>query len=150
MAEVEERLGNVETRLGAVETRLGAVEKGVEELREEVGGLRGEVSGLRGEVGGLRGEVGGLRGEVGGLRGEVGELRGRTDSLADDVQKLRVLGEENQRQWQFVIEQHGRRFDAIDKALEPLAKMSQFMQMVTDDHEVRIRVLEQHTGLKPS
>lgn len=122
MGDVGEGLDKVEVRLEAVETRLGAVEKGVEELREEVGGLRGEV----------------------------GELRGRTESLADDLQKLRVLGEENQRQWQFVIEQHGRRFDAIDKALEPLAKMSQFMQMVTDDHEVRIRVLEQHTGLKPS
>jgi hypothetical protein len=60
-----------------------------------------------------------------------------------------VLGEENQRQWQFVIEQHGRRFDDIDQALKPLAEMQQFMRMVVDEHDARIRALEKHTGLTP-
>jgi predicted RNase H-like nuclease (RuvC/YqgF family) len=131
---------DVEQRLDAVETRLGAVEKTVGELRGEVGELRGEVGELRGEVGELRSEVGGLRG------------------LKDEVQKLRVLGEENERRINLVIEvqaAHGAALERITRALEPLDEMQKtmqsmkaFMQAVAENHERRIFDLEKHTGLR--
>ncbi len=119
----------VEERLDSVEGRLGSVEHGLQELR---------------------GEVGKLRDEVGGLRGEVGGLREKTDTLADDVQKLRVLGEENQRQLQLVIELHGQKFDEIADALKPLAEIHRFVRSVADDDELRIRALESRAENRPA
>ena len=116
-------MADVVERLDGVERRLTSVEKGLSDLREEVGGLRGEVGGLRGEVGGLRGEV----------------------------QKLRILGEKNESEIKRVAEvqvQHGGKLDEIAKALEPLARLDAFVQLVAGEHERRISDLEKHTGIQ--
>ena len=116
-------MADVVERLDGVERRLTSVEKGLSDLREEVGGLRGEVGGLRGEV-----------------------------------QKLRILGEKNetdikriaevQVQHGTTFENHGRKLDAITKALEPLARLDAFVQLVAGEHERRISDLEKHTGIR--
>jgi archaellum component FlaC len=151
-------MADTEERLQKVEDRLTSVENSVDGLRSEVGGLRGEVGELRGEVGELRGEVGGLREDVGGLRGEVGELRGKTDTLAADVQKLRVLGEENEHRIKLVLEvqadhgkklgDHGAKLDRIFEALKPLPAIYAFVQSVAHDHEMRIVELEKRAGVR--
>jgi archaellum component FlaC len=130
-------MAEVVERLDSVERRLTSVEKGLSDLGAEVGGLREEVGGLRGEVGGLREEVGGLRGEV---------------------QKLRMLGEQNASNIKQIaevqvhhgnaLESHGRKFDEITKALEPLARIDAFVQLVAGEHEKRITDLERHTGIR--
>ena len=102
-----------------VEQRLGKVEERLDAVEHAVEGLRGEVGGLRGEVGGLR----------------------------DEVLKLRVLGEDNARDIQLLREGHGARFDAIDKALEPLARLDDFVRRVASDHEDRIQALEKRAGV---
>jgi chromosome segregation ATPase len=121
-------MADVAERLDGIEGRLTSVEESVQQVR--------------GEVGELRGEVGELRGEVGELRGEVGELRGKVGGLSGDVQKLRVLEEENAREIKLLKETHGARFDAIDKALEPLARLDDFVRRVASDREARIQELE--------
>jgi archaellum component FlaC len=127
-------MSGVEERIDKVEERLGSVEKGVNELR--------------GEVGELRGEVGELRGEVGGLRGEVDGLHGKVDGLGNEVQKLRVLGEQTASELKLVAEVQGARLDEIAKALEPLARIDSFVKLVADNHESRIQALEKRTGVQ--
>lgn len=122
-------MAEVVERLDSVERRLTSVKKGLTDLREEVGGLRGEVGGLRGEVGGLRGEV----------------------------HKLRILGEKNETDIKRIAEvqvqhgntlaDHGRKLDEITKALEPLARIDAFVQLVAGNHEKRISDLERHTNI---
>ena len=85
------------------------------------------------------------------LREEVGGLRG-------DVHKLGILGEKNetdikriaevQVQHGTTLENHGRKLDAITKALEPLARLDAFVQLVAGEHERRITDLERHTGVR--
>jgi hypothetical protein len=114
-------MAEVVERLDSVERRLTSVEKGLTDLREEVGGLRGEVGGLRGEV-----------------------------------HKLRILGEKNetnitviaeaQVQHGSTLEHHGRKLDEITNALEPLARIDAFVQLVAGDHQKRISDLERHTN----
>jgi uncharacterized coiled-coil protein SlyX len=118
-------MAEVEQRLDKVEARLGSVEKSVKELRDEVGELRGEVEVLHGQVGGLAGEV----------------------------YKLRVLAEANESQVRLVAEvqaEHGRKLEALAKAVEPIARIDAFIASVAGDHEVRIKALEKHTGTGPS
>ena len=45
------------------------------------------------------------------------------------------------------LEDHGRKLDEIAKALEPLARIDAFMQLVAGDHEKRISDLERHTNI---
>jgi hypothetical protein len=77
-----------------------------------------------------------LREEVGGLRGEV--------------QKLRILGEKNEADIKQIAEvqvHHGRKLDLITKALEPLARIDAFVQLVAGNHEKRISDLERNTNI---
>jgi len=116
-------MAEVVERLDSVERRLTSVEKGLSDLGAEVGGLREEVGGLRGEV-----------------------------------QKLRMLGEQNASNIKQIaevqvhhgnaLESHGRKFDEITKALEPLARIDAFVQLVAGEHEKRITDLERHTGIR--
>ena len=78
--------------------------------------------------------------------------------LSGEVQKLRILGEENatdikriaevQVQHGNRLEDHGRKLDEITKALEPLARLDAFVRLVADEHEKRITDLERHTGIR--
>ena len=108
--------------------RLDAVEKGLDAVGAEVKKLRGEVGELRGDVGELRGEVGGLRGEVHGLR--VLE--------EDNSRRITVLAE--------VQTDHGARLERIEKAVEPIREIRDFIRLVAADHERRITALERRGG----
>ena len=115
-------MAEVVERLDSVERRLTSVEKGLTELRDEVGGLREEVGGLRGEVHKLR------------ILGEKNE---------SDIKRIAEV----QVQHGNTLEDHGRKLDEIAKALEPLARIDAFMQLVAGDHEKRISDLERHTNI---
>jgi uncharacterized coiled-coil protein SlyX len=80
---------------------------------------------------------------LGSVEKGVNELRG-------EVQKLRVLGEQNTSDIKLVAEvqaRHGEKLEEITKALEPLARIDNFVRLVAHDHEVRIKRLEKHTGI---
>jgi predicted nucleic acid-binding Zn-ribbon protein len=69
----------------------------------------------------------------------------RFDSLTTDVQKLRVLGEENKTQIKLVAEvqtHHGTVLDQIKEAVEPLKGLRPLFEQVARDHEKRIAALE--------
>lgn len=112
-------MSGVEERLDHVEKRLASVEDGVKELRGDVDGLRSDVDGLRGKV----------------------------DGLGNEVQKVRVLGEQTASELKLMGEGHGARFDEITKALEPLARIDNLVRLVADDHEFRIKRLEKRAGI---
>ena len=48
------------------------------------------------------------------------------------------------------LDDHGRKLEYITKALEPLARLDAFVQLVAHKHEVRLTDLETHTGLRAS
>ena len=77
---------------------------------------------------------------LGSVENGVNELRG-------EVQKLRILGEQTASELKLIAEGHGARFDEITKALEPLARIDNFVGLVADDHEVRIKRLETWAGI---
>ena len=71
--------------------------------------------------------------------------------LRDELQKLRVLWEQNATDLKRIAEvqvQHGNKLDEIAKALEPLARLDAFVQLVAREHETRITDLERHTGIR--
>ena len=77
------------------------------------------------------------------------------DGLRSDVQKLRVLEEANAQEIRLLQEGHGarfdtidQRFDRIDKALEPLAALDDFVRRVASDHENRITELETRADVR--
>jgi hypothetical protein len=82
------------------------------------------------------------------VKTEVGELRG-------EVQKLKVLEEENCSQIKLIAEvqaTHGEKLDVLaaemrvlKKAVEPIADMHAFIKSVAHDHELRIRALERRS-----
>jgi archaellum component FlaC len=118
---VEQRLGTVETRLGRVETRLDAVETRLDAVETRPGAVETRL-------------------------GAVDERLGTLDK---DVQKLRVLGEENARQIRLVAEvqvQHGDLLQQIVKDIEPLKAIPDLLKHVVDDHERRITALERRPG----
>ena len=79
-------------------------------------------------------------------------IDGRLGTLEQDVQKLRVLGEENTRQITLIaevqahhgtiLEQHSRQLDHIVKDIEPLKVLPELLRTVIQDHERRITALE--------
>jgi archaellum component FlaC len=73
----------------------------------------------------------------------------RFDALTKEVQKLRVLGEENAAQIKLIAEvqahhgtEHGGALKRLEEAIKPLAAMSDAIQRVIPDHERRITALE--------
>src|SRR5262245_17978194 len=76
----------------------------------------------------------------------------RFDSLEADVQKLRVLGEQNTTDIRRIAEvqvhhgevlaEHGAALQRIEKALEPLKVLPTVIQNVLPHHERRITALE--------
>ena len=84
-----------------------------------------------------------LREEVGGLRGEVHKLRILGEKNESDIKRIAEV----QVQHGNTLEDHGRKLDEIAKALEPLARIDAFMQLVAGDHEKRISDLERHTNI---
>jgi archaellum component FlaC len=117
-----ERLDHFEARLGDVGQRLGSVETGLKEVRDEVGGLREEVGDLRREVSGLR---------------IIGEEN------ADDIKKIAEVQSHQGR----TLDDHGKKLDAIARALEPLSDMQDFIRRIAPNHELRIEALEKHTRI---
>ena len=69
----------------------------------------------------------------------------RFDSLASDVQKLRILGEKNADAIKLIAEvqaRHGEKLDEIATAIEPLKGLRDVVQQVAGNHERRITALE--------
>jgi hypothetical protein len=76
----------------------------------------------------------------------------RLDALTQEVQKLRVLGEENTTQLRLIAEvqshhgdvlsQHGAALHRLEVAIEPLKVVPEVLQKVLGDHEGRITALE--------
>jgi chromosome segregation ATPase len=70
----------------------------------------------------------------------------RLDTLTSDVQKVRVLGEENSTQIKLIAEvqsHHGRMLEQLVKDMEPLKVLPDLFKHVVQDHERRITALEQ-------
>jgi chromosome segregation ATPase len=77
----------------------------------------------------------------------------RFGSLEAEVQKLRVLEEQNAAQIKQiaevqahhggVLEEHGSALKRIEEAIEPLKALHEFIPRVADDHERRITALEE-------
>jgi hypothetical protein len=71
--------------------------------------------------------------------------------LEQAVGKLRVLEEANARTIKLIAEGHGAKLDSLsarlDKVIEPLQQIKDFIERVADEHEFRITALEDHTGL---
>jgi hypothetical protein len=84
--------------------------------------IRGELRELRAETQGLRAETQGLRAETQGLRADL------TQGLGEVRDELHELAEYTQAGFSAVLAQGDRRFL---------------------DHERRLRLLEEHTGLEP-
>jgi chromosome segregation ATPase len=73
------------------------------------------------------------------------KVEGRLDTLTSDVQKLRVLGEENRTQITLIAEvqsHHGDQLDQLVKDIEPLKVLPDMLKHVVEDHERRITALE--------
>lgn len=76
----------------------------------------------------------------------------RFESLEKELQKLKVLGEQNttdikriaevQVHHGNVLERHGAALERIEKAVEPLKAVAAALENVLPDHERRIRTLE--------
>jgi polyhydroxyalkanoate synthesis regulator phasin len=83
------------------------------------------------------------------LRSDVTGLTGRVGKLEDEVQKLRVVGEDNAQHIKLVaevqshhgsvLEQHSHLLNKLVNDVEPLTA---FMRTVVQDHERRITALE--------
>jgi polyhydroxyalkanoate synthesis regulator phasin len=119
---------NAGDRLEKVEQRLGTVEDG---------------------LGTLAGRVDVLTERVDVLTDRVDTLVGRVDSLGEDVQKLRILEEENARQIKLIAEvqvQHGGVLQQMARDIEPLKAIPDLLKHVVHDHERRITALERRAG----
>jgi hypothetical protein len=71
--------------------------------------------------------------------------------LKGEVNGLRILGEQNTTDIKRIAEvqvQHGEKLEIITRALEPLARIDAFVQLVAREHEKRITDLEKHTGIE--
>ena len=168
MSGVEERLGKVEDGLGKVEGRLELVEGRLESVEGRLESVEGRLESVETKVDALDGKLATLDGKLATLDGKVG-------GLAQDVQKLRVLGEDNAREIKLfgeaqarhgeLLQQHGVTLDRIVKgdiepfidlraavqqiaqAVTPLKDIRDFMDRVTGEHEARISELEKRVGV---
>ena len=84
-----------------------------------------------------------LREEVGGLRGEVHKLRILGEKNETDIKQIAEV----QVQHGNTLADHGRKLDENTKALEPLARIDAFVQLVAGNHGKRISDLERHTNI---
>ncbi|OFW14875.1 MAG: hypothetical protein A3F70_03925 [Acidobacteria bacterium RIFCSPLOWO2_12_FULL_67_14] len=92
------------------------------------------------------------------LTNDVGVLTDDVHVLKLDVQRLHVLYEHHDTQIRRItevqahhgrqLEEHGKLLREIKEELAPLADLRDFVRRVVENHENRIVVLEQHTGLQ--
>jgi chromosome segregation ATPase len=83
----------------------------------------------------------------------------RFGSLEDEVQKLRILGEQNttdikriaevQAHHGEVLAQHGAALQRLEEAIKPLSVLPAALQKILPDHERRIAALEQASSQSP-
>jgi archaellum component FlaC len=97
--------------------------------------------------------LGSVEGRLGSVEERLGSVESGVNELRGDVQKLRVLGEQTASDLKLVSEvqgHHSARLAEITKALEPLARIDNFIKLVADDHEFRIQATrETHRHLRP-
>jgi DNA repair exonuclease SbcCD ATPase subunit len=73
------------------------------------------------------------------------EADGRFESLEKEVQKLKVLGEQNATDIKRIAEvqgHHGKKLEQLVEAVAPLKDLMDFVKRVADNHESRIQALE--------
>jgi archaellum component FlaC len=104
---------------------------------------------VEGRLGVVEERLGAVEGRLGAVEIKVDALDAKVETLSGDVQKLRVLGEDNARDIKLIAEvqaQHGAKLEEISKALEPLARIDAFVTLVAHDHAKRITALEKAGG----
>jgi archaellum component FlaC len=82
----------------------------------------------------------------------LAKVEGRLGRVEGEVQKLRVLGEENTQQLKLIaevqshhgslLEQHSRLLDQLVSDVQPLKVLPDLLRTVIQDHERRIAALE--------
>ena len=95
--------------------------------------------------------LGSVEDRLGSVEERLGSVESGVNELRGDVQTLRVLGEQTASELKLVAEvqgHHSARLDEITKALEPLARLDNFVRSVAHDHESRIQALEKRTGVR--
>lgn len=142
---VEQRLGSVETGLKDVDQRLGTVETGLKEVDQRLGSVETGLKEVDRRLGSVETGLNDVRKEVGGLRGEVNRLQILGERSTEDIKKVaEVQGHHGDK-----LDEHGRKLDAIVRALEPLNELRDFIHRVAPNHETRIQELEKRTGIQP-
>jgi len=145
MTDTDERFDRLEAGLDKVDGRLDKVEGRLDKVEGRLDKVEGRLGGVEGRLDRVEDQVTGLRTEVTGLTGRIGSLEG-------EVQKLRVLGEENTQQIKLiaevqshhgsVLEQHSRLLDQLVSDVQPLKVLPDLLRTVIQDHERRIAALE--------
>jgi len=136
-----------------VDERLDHVEQKLKDLGERIDERFGQVDERFGQIDERFGQIDERFGQVDQRFAQVDQRfdRGedRIDSLAADVQKLRVLGERSEERIKLVAEvqaHHGSVLDEIKEGMEPLKGLRPLFEQVARDHEKRIAALE---GARP-
>jgi hypothetical protein len=87
------------------------------------------------------------------LTGRVDVLTERVDTLGGEVQKLRLLEEDNAQQIKLIAEvqvHHGNMLQQLVRDVEPLKVLPNLLHHVIHDHELRITALERRADASPS
>jgi hypothetical protein len=104
----------------------------------------------------VNGRLDGIEDALTGVSRQVGEqfteVKQRLDKMAGEMQRVRVLGEENSTQIRLVAEvqtHHGHLLEQLVKEIEPLKVLPDLFKQVAQDHERRITALEKGSGSRP-
>ena len=139
MTDTDARFDRLEAALDKVAGRLGAVEGKLDRVDERVDRVDERLVGVDGRLNQVDGRLDQVEGKLGQVEGEV--------------QKLRVLGEENTRQIKLiaevqshhgtVLEQHSRLLEQLISDVQPLKVLPDFLRTVVQEHERRIKALDE-------
>ena len=89
---------------------------------------------------------------VNSIDARPGSVEEQVTEFRSDVQRLRIVGEDNLRQTTLVAEvqaHHGKVLDELRQDVQPLKGLRVLMQQIAQDHERRITALESPDGKKP-
>ena len=107
--------------------------------------VEGRLENVEGRLENVEGRLEKVEGRLDGVEGSLGRVQGQLGQLESEVQKLRVLGEENTQQIKLIADvqsHHGTVLNQLVKDVEPLKPLPDLLRVVIQDHERRIAALE--------
>ena len=151
MTNTDERFDRLEAGLDRVGGSLDRVAGRLDRVEGRLDTVEGRLDTVEGRLDRVDGRLDRVDGRLDTVESTLGKVESRLGGLEGEVQKLRLLGEENTQQIKLlaevqshhgtVLEQHSRMLDQIVSDITPLKVLPDLLRTVIKDHERRITAL---------